>query len=91
MIGLPRRSRMVNATGEGNYRKIAHHLPVGLYRLVKRSLCLYRKVPANVRPNQSPTGFVSAHSLPANGSPTRAVQPSAGPALPVLLPYPDAS
>ena len=37
-----RHSEMVNNAGEENCRRIIHHLPVGRYRLVQRSLCPYR-------------------------------------------------
>ena len=90
---LSRRSEMVNGAGEGNFRRIIHHLPVDRYRQVQRPLCPCRdgkeemggEALAIARPDRLPTGFAGARFLPITGSPVRAVWPPAWPAPLVLL------
>ena len=85
---------MVNGAGEGNCRRIIHHLPVGRDRPVQWSFCPCRdgkeergeEALTIARPGWLPTGFADAHFLPATGSPVRAVRPLAWPAPLVLFP-----
>ena len=85
---------MVNCAGEGNCRRIIHHLLVGRYSPMQRSFCPYRdgkeergeEALAIGRPGWLPTRFAGTRFLPAIGSPVRAVRPLAWPAPLVLLP-----
>ena len=80
--------------GEGNCRRIIHHLPAGRYHPAQRPLCPCRdekeemggKALAIARPDRLPTGFAGARFLPITGSPVRVVRPPVWPALLVSLP-----
>ena len=92
--GLPRRSGMVNGTGVGNCRRIAHHPSVDQHRPAQRPLYLGRdgkevtggEVPAITRPSRLPTGFTGAYFPLTTGLPVLAIRPSAWPAPLILLP-----
>ena len=93
LIGLLRRSGMVNAVGAESCRKIILHPSVGQCRRVQRPPCLCLdemeevggKVPVISRPGWPPTRFAGAHYPPAIGSRVRATRPPAWPA-PLVLP-----
>ena len=95
--GLPRHSEIVNGAGEGNCRRIIHHLPVGQYHSVQRPLCPYwdgkeergEEALAIARPGWLPTGFPGARFFPSTGSPVCAVRPPAWLAPLILLPILD--
>ena len=85
---------MVNGLEVGNFRRIAHHPPVGRCRPAQRPLCLYRygkeemggEVPEIARLGRPPTGFIGADFPPPTGSSVCVIRPSSGPAPFVLLP-----
>ena len=94
LSGLPRCLKMVNGAGEWNCRRIIHHLPVGRYRMVQRSLCPCRdgnegmgeEALVIARPGWLPTGSVDACFLPPAGSLVGAVRQLVGPTILVLFP-----
>ena len=93
LIGLPRRSGMVNVVGAESCRKLTRHPPVGQCRRAQWPPCFYRdemeevggEVPMISRPGRPLIGFVGARYPPAIGSRVRATQPPAWPA-PFVLP-----
>ena len=86
---------MVKDAGDRNYRRIIHHLQVGRYRSVQRSLCPCRDGKEGMgeealtisRPGWLSTGSADARFLPTAGSLlVRAVRQLVGTALLILLP-----
>ena len=94
LSGLLRRLEMVNGAGEENCQRIIHHLPVGRYHLVQRSLypCqdgkegMGEEALVIARPGWLPTGSADSCFLPAAGSLVRLVRQISEPAPPALFP-----